>query len=1177
MCIFVDKIVYMERIAKEFFSMRMMVVALFVFLVSIGLATFVETVYDTQTAKLMIYNANWFSVLLLYLCAGMVANIFRYRMFRAEKISILTFHIAFIVMIIGAAVTRFFGFEGTMVIGEGETVSFMYSADPYLVVEVTDNKDTYSWGRKLWMSEALDPTFEDDVPLMVNGKVKKAASLHCIGFKKNMVDSLVTRRDIKETAIGLAIGGMEAQYLEEGQSTLLGGTALYYEVKGASSGVQIWKEGKKFKMKSDVGVRALAMAELRAIRDSGEAPADSLYDVVMPDSIITLEKSKLYNVQGEQFVLKDIKRNTKRDWVKAPKKNAGRDLLRVKLKVNGKFSEPFYVPGGMNFIGHKNSVSKTHEGLKFKIEYGSKAVELPFAVRCEDFRLERYPGSSQPSSFESDLTIIDTLNNYTKTKKLFMNHVIDHEGYRLFQSSYKPDLSGTILQVNNDWWGTNISYFGYLLMGLGMVLALIAPGGRTRELIRKIKIISEKRRNLSAIALIIALSTGGGVYAQQDTSNVNEADTSVQAMDGHEGHDHSGHDHATEAPSQEANEEIEFPPKGKINIITEEHADKLARLLVHSDIHKRAMPFHTLAGQLLRKIHRGNTYEGYNAVQVVMNIHLNQSYWWDEPIIYVSTKGELRKTLGVKKYASLKDLMNLKTGEFKLAKEAEEAFRKAESKRSEREKQVVKLVEKYQIMMNMMTPTWPYMRVIPVNKGQEWVTILELKKDSKEFLAAVNYFGSLNAAMRGEGGYGTASDNLDKFLKMQRELGGKDVPSETMVNLEITYNKMEVVKQSYRAYGLIGFLLLILYLIGTLAKGAVSPKWVRIVEKILFWLSVATTLYLAAGLIFRASISGHVPWSDGYEALIFISWVAAAIGVALYRVNKVILAASCILAFLLLFVTSMNILDPEITKLQPVLKSYWLKIHVAIITGSYAPLGIGAVLGFINLILFIARNKDNDQRLKLVIKQITYITEITITIGVVMLTIGTFLGGVWANESWGRYWGWDPKETWALVAILAYAVILHLRFIPGVKDQFTFNAVSFWGYTTILFTFFGVNFYLVGLHSYANGEGLAELPGWLLYVGVFFYLFTEFASYRNQMFKNKGAAIPTVYFTRKLMILCTLIIVVALMMIIFKISPVATIAENAGKTLGLVLVATGVQYILGGRRGNKGSAEIIDA
>jgi len=194
----------------------------------------------------------------------------------------------------------------------------------------------------------------------------------------------------------------------------------------------------------------------------------------------------------------------------------------------------------------------------------------------------------------------------------------------------------------------------------------------------------------------------------------------------------------------------------------------------------------------------------------------------------------------------------------------------------------------------------------------------------------------------------------------------------------------------------------------------------------------------------------------------------------------------------------MNLLDPEITPLVPVLKSYWLMIHVAIITGSYGFLGLAAILGILNLALYIFRTQRNGEVVTINITELTYVSEMTMTIGLFMLTIGTFLGGVWANESWGRYWGWDPKETWALVSVLVYAVILHLRYIPALKSKFLFNVVSLWGYSAILFTFFGVNFFLVGLHSYAQGDGFAKLPNWVYVTIVFFTLFTLFAWIRNR-------------------------------------------------------------------------------
>lgn len=263
-------------------------------------------------------------------------------------------------------------------------------------------------------------------------------------------------------------------------------------------------------------------------------------------------------------------------------------------------------------------------------------------------------------------------------------------------------------------------------------------------------------------------------------------------------------------------------------------------------------------------------------------------------------------------------------------------------------------------------------------------------------------------------------------------------------------------------------------------------------------------LYHGYGVYLRWAISGHAPWSDGYEALVFIALVAALVGLILSRLHPVILAGALVLAYLMLFVSDMNLMDPEITPLQPVLKSYWLMIHVAIITGSYAPLGIGCMLGIINLILYIVRTRKNGENITRTINEITWISEMAITIGVAMLTIGTFLGGVWANESWGRYWGWDPKETWALVAILAYAIVLHFRFIPKLRSKFVFNTASMWAFTTILFTFFGVNFYLVGLHSYAQGEGLGKFPTSIWVAAVIFLVFNVLAWFRNKQYINAG-------------------------------------------------------------------------
>ena len=170
-----------------------------------------------------------------------------------------------------------------------------------------------------------------------------------------------------------------------------------------------------------------------------------------------------------------------------------------------------------------------------------------------------------------------------------------------------------------------------------------------------------------------------------------------------------------------------------------------------------------------------------------------------------------------------------------------------------------------------------------------------------------------------------------------------------------------------------------------------------------------------------------------------------------------------------------NWMDPAIANLQPVLNSYWLMIHVAIIVGSYGPLALGMILGVVTLFLMIFTNKNNKPKMLLNIKELSIINEMALTVGLVMLTIGNFLGGMWANESWGRYWGWDPKETWALISIMIYAFVIHMRFVPGMRSRWFFNLCSIIAFSSILMTYFGVNFYLAGLHSYASGDQIVSV------------------------------------------------------------------------------------------------------
>ncbi len=231
-------------------------------------------------------------------------------------------------------------------------------------------------------------------------------------------------------------------------------------------------------------------------------------------------------------------------------------------------------------------------------------------------------------------------------------------------------------------------------------------------------------------------------------------------------------------------------------------------------------------------------------------------------------------------------------------------------------------------------------------------------------------------------------------------------------------------------------------------------------------------LCFTGNILLRWYVAQHAPWSNGYEMLVFVAWVLLLCGLITFRKSDFSLPLSTLFSGALLFVSYLDWLNPEITNLMPVLKSYWLKIHVATIVSSYAPLALSSVLGLMALLLLIFKTEKTKAIIDIKIKELSYINEIAMTIGLFVLAVGTFLGGVWANESWGRYWAWDPKETWALISIIVYAIVLHLRFIPKLNNNYVLNVASMFAFWSIIMTSFGVNYYLSGLHSYAAGDPL---------------------------------------------------------------------------------------------------------
>ena len=328
------------------------------------------------------------------------------------------------------------------------------------------------------------------------------------------------------------------------------------------------------------------------------------------------------------------------------------------------------------------------------------------------------------------------------------------------------------------------------------------------------------------------------------------------------------------------------------------------------------------------------------------------------------------------------------------------------------------------------------------------------------------YIQSLKEA-RTTGDYSKPNQYIESIKAFQTRFGSEVMPTDEKIQAEIALNKYDIFKKLYRYYGVTSILFIVIIILGIFYY---KNKAVKVLIQIFMGITILIFMVHTSGLIIRWYVSGHAPWSDAYESMIYVAWATMALGLAFGKKSHLTVAATSFVAAIILWFAHQSWTDPAIANLQPVLDSYWVLIHVSIIVASYGPFFVGTILGILSLILMILTTKSNKKRMDLNIKEITVINEMALTIGLVMLTIGNFLGGMWANESWGRYWGWDPKETWALVSIMVYAFIIHMRLVPGLRGRWFFNLMSVLAVASILMTYFGVNFYLKGLHSYASGD-----------------------------------------------------------------------------------------------------------
>ncbi len=1062
-----------DLLKKFFFSTRLMAILFIVFATAMAFGTFIESKYSTDTARIWVYNAWWFEAIMVFFVINFMGNMFRYRLLRWEKWPVLTLHLSWILIIVGAFVTRYISFEGMMPIREGKTEKVFYSDKTYLTAFVDGEIDGQP--RRKTLQEGLIVTAEaikSNLPWNsdYNGQ---PITISYVDFIDGAKEGLIPDENGKEylKIVEAGDGQRHEHFLENGQVASIHGV-LFALNKTTDGAINIMSTDSIYQISSPFEGSFMRMA-------------DQFQGQIAKDSLQEFQLRSLYNMAGMQFVVPEPIIKGSYDVVKVPKDDiteATLDALVVEVTANGETVQKKLLGGkGMSEFSDKFNVG----GLDFSLSYGSKVYELPFGIKLNDFIAEKYPGTEKGyASFMSKVTVE---NDRPYDYDIYMNNILDEGGYRFFQSSFHPDEKGTVLSVNHDQWGTWITYLGYFLLYAGLMGIMFFGKTRFKDLGKSLDKLKPKKAAITTVLVFAGLL---GLQAQESqkatAGNEPEQVSAEQAADLQEHVVGDGHGHNTMMPTQ-----AQIDSLLKTTIVSKEHAEKFGKLVIQDD-GGRMKPIHTFSSELLRKLSLKDKFKDMNADQVFLSMMLAPAAWYNTEFLALDKKGQndsLRHVVGVpegQEYAKATDFFNAE-GSYKLEPYLRDATATTNPNQMQKDfKEVnIRLSLLDQALSGRIIKIFPLLN----DENNKWISAIEYRggqfqvSDSlyANFIKnSVPYYLMTLRNANETGDYADADKLLDAFRQNQKNHGSEVLPSDKKINTEVIYNKLDIFNHLYKLYGVIGFLMFFVLIFQIFKDRSI---W-RIASYALKGTIFILFLWHTAGLILRWYISGHAPWSDAYESILYVAWATMGMGLLFARKSDMTIAATAFVTSMLLFVAHQNWVDPSISNLVPVLDSYWLMVHVSVIVGSYGPLTVGMILGVVSLLLMIMTTKKNKARMDINIKELTVINELALTVGLAMLTIGNFLGGQWANESWGRYWGWDPKETWALISIMIYAFVIHTRLVPGLRGKWTFNFLSVIAFGSIMMTYFGVNYYLVGLHSYGQSGAAAITPDYIWYIAL---------------------------------------------------------------------------------------------
>lgn len=635
--------------------------------------------------------------------------------------------------------------------------------------------------------------------------------------------------------------------------------------------------------------------------------------------------------------------------------------------------------------------------------------QLPFSITLNQFEIIYYKGTLAPMDFISHISVADKDCHRQIQGKVSMNHIFSYQHYRFYQSGYSEDNEGSVFSVSHDPYGIGITYAGYTLLLLSTVFFFFSPQSRFRQLLKNPLL----HRSLTVILLLFAFSLNSNFLKANSTS-----------------------------------------PK----VLPREVAEHFGDLYILYN--NRICPLQTFARDFTVKLYGSSSYKGLTPEEVLTGWLFYYDSWKNEPIIRIKSN-EARKLLEIEgNYARLKDYIST-INEYKLEKMMNH-IRSGEQVTDKRG--IEEADEKFNII-NLVC-TGAMMKIFPcrniAGKTLEWYSQSDqlpqdMDNDKWVFIRkSMSYVNEMIVMKK----YNDACLLLEKIKKYQQKECDGLLPADNKFKAEKIYNQFDYSKSVAMACICIGLICFIYYCHCMASQKRTSRKAI-IILNILLWIVFT---YLSAAICLRGYVSNHLPLSNGFETMQFMAWCTLLLTFLLQRKFAMLLPFGFLLCGLTLMVSMLGESNPQITQLMPVLQSPLLSIHVVVIMIAYSLLAFIMLNGVTAVILHQSQKECKEQ-----IERLQIISQIILYPAIFLLAIGIFIGAVWANVSWGRYWGWDPKEVWALITMLVYALALHPRSLPWFHRTMFFHVFCITAFITVLITYFGVNFLLGGMHSYANG------------------------------------------------------------------------------------------------------------